>query len=103
MVVASASPTREGKHICLLHLEWKGTMLKYVQKLKGDFFSFSEQRMLTAEETVCNQEANMQKLMHELESKDAELEELVMNIEEMESRGVELEGLVQLLEVRKRF
>ena len=64
---------------------------------------FSEQRMLTAEETVCNQEANMQKLMHELESKDAELEELVMNIEEMESRGAELEGLVQLLEVRKKF
>ena len=64
------------------------------------FFSFSEQRMLTAEETVCNQEANMQKLMHELESKDAELEELVMNIEEMETRGAELEGLVQLLEVK---
>ena len=57
--------------------------------------------MLTAEETVCNQEANMQKLMHELESKDAELEELVMNIEEMETRGGELEGLVQLLEVSK--
>ena len=56
--------------------------------------------MLTAEETVCNQEANMQKLMHELESKDAELEELVMNIEEMETRGAELEGLVQLLEVK---
>ena len=58
--------------------------------------------MLSAEETVCNQEANMQKLMHELESKDAELEELVMNIEEMESRSAELEGLVQLLEVRKK-
>ena len=58
--------------------------------------------MLTAEETVCNQEENMQKLMHELESKDAELEELVMNIEEMETRGAELEGLVQLLEVRKK-
>ena len=76
-------------------------MLKNVEKLKDDFFfSFSEQRMLTAEETVCNQEANMQKLMHELESKDAELEELVMNIEEMETRGAELEGLVQLLEVK---
>jgi len=59
-----------------------------------------EQRMLSAEETVCNQEENMQKLMHELESKDAELEELVINIEEMESRGAELEGLVQLLEER---
>ena len=73
------------------------------RNLRMTFFSFSEQRMLTAEETVCNQEANMQKLMHELESKDAELEELVMNIEEMESRGAELEGLVQLLEVRKTF
>ena len=59
--------------------------------------------MLTAEETVCNQEENMQKLMTELESKDAELEELVMNIEEMETRGAELEGLVQLLEVRKKL
>ena len=82
-------------------IDFSDKFIENEQKLNADFFS--EQRMLTAEETVCNQEANMQKLMHELESKDAELEELVMNIEEMESRGAELEGLVQLLEVRKKL
>merc|ERR1719369_672163 len=59
-----------------------------------------EQRMLNAEETVCNQQEDIEKLVHEIDTKDAELEELVINIEEMESKATELEGLVHLLEER---
>ena len=59
----------------------------------------SETRMLNAETTVCNKQEDIEKLVHEIESKDVQLEELVISIEEMETKAIELEGLVQLLEV----
>ena len=56
--------------------------------------------MVNAETTVCTQQEDIEKLVQEIETKDAELEELVINIEEMETKAAELEGLVQLLEVK---
>ena len=55
--------------------------------------------MLSAETTVCNQQEDIEKLVQEIEIKDAQLEELAFNIEEMETKATELESLVQLLEV----
>ena len=59
----------------------------------------SETRILSAETTVCNQQEDIEKLVQEIEIKDAQLEELAINIEEMETKATELESLVQLLEV----
>merc|ERR1711899_99398 len=59
-----------------------------------------ETRMLSAETTVCNQREDIEKLVQEIEIKDAQLEELAINIEEMETKATELESLVQLLEER---
>ena len=59
-----------------------------------------EQRMLQAEENVCNLQEDMVKLLHEIERKDAIIEELSLNVDELETRNIDLEALVELLEER---
>ena len=59
-----------------------------------------EQRMLSAEENVCNLQEDMVKLLHEIERKDAIIEELSLNVDELETKNIDLEALVELLEER---
>ena len=61
-----------------------------------------EQRMLQAEENVCNLQEDVMKLLHEIERKDAITEELGINVEDLETKNIDLEALVELLEVRKK-
>merc|ERR1712012_1083219 len=59
-----------------------------------------EQRMLQAEENVCNLQEDMVKLLHEIERKDAIIEELSLNVDDLETKNIDLEALVELLEER---
>ena len=58
-----------------------------------------ERRMLQAEENVCNLQEDVMKLLHEIERKDAIIEELGINVEDLETKNIDLEALVELLEV----
>lgn len=56
--------------------------------------------MVNAEEAVCMQQLDMDKLLHEIDRKDAEIEELAINIEDLETKTADLEALVELLQER---